>query len=79
MVTMLISARNEQRGCPINPSVLHPFHTLANQLKQTKDERELALAAAKTVLRSSSGLLSMLLTQFRTHFGPGTKVSENTL
>ena len=76
---MLISACGEERGFPINPAELYAFNALVNHLELTEEQRERAVAVAKTDLGRSSDPWSMLRTQFSKHFGAGRNVLENTL
>ena len=76
---MLISACGEERGFPINPAELYAFNALVNHLELTEEQRERAVAVAKTDLGRSSDPWSMLRTQFSKHFGAGRNVLENSL
>ena len=75
---MLISACGKERGFPINPAELYAFNALVNHLEMTEDQRELAIAAAKKELRSSSDLWGMLRTQLSHHFGNRKNVFKST-
>ena len=75
---MLISACGKERGFPINPAELYAFNSLVNHLEMTEDQRELAIAAAKKELRSSSDLWGMLRTQLSHHFGNRKNVLKST-
>ena len=63
---------------PINPAELYAFNALVNHLELTEDQRELAVAAAKRELRSSSDLLGMLRTQLSQRFGDSKNVFKST-
>ena len=74
---VLISVCGKQRGFPINPAELYAFNALVNHLELTEDQRELAVAAAKRELRSSSDLLGMLRTQLSQRFGDSKNVFKS--
>ena len=74
---MLISVCGKERGFPINPAELYAFNALVNHLELTEDQRELAVAAAKRELRSSSDLLGMLRTQLSQRFGDSKNVFKS--
>ena len=75
---VLISVCGKERGFPINPAELYTFNSLVNHLEMTEDQRELAIAAAKKELRSSSDPWGMLRTQLSHHFGNRKNVLKST-
>ena len=75
----LISACGEEQGFPINPEELYAFNALVNHLELTEDQRELAVAAAKRDLSSSSDVWTMLRTQFKQNLGDSRNVPDSTL
>ena len=75
---VLISVCGKQRGFPINPAELYAFNALVNHLELMEDQRELAVAAAKRELTSSSDLWGMLRIQLSQHFGDSKNVFKST-
>ena len=75
---MLISVCGKERGFPINPAELYAFNALVNHLELMEDQRELAVAAAKRELTSSSDLWGMLRIQLSQHFGDSKNVFKST-
>ena len=74
---VLISVCGKQRGFPINPAELYAFNALVNHLELMEDQRELAVAAAKRELTSSSDRWGMLRIQLSQHFGDSKNVFKS--